>query len=103
MAAKAIFRKRNSLSDLLEGRVDLHGLHASEALDCLEELLPLFQRAQYSTIKVVTGTGHHTAGPHQGKSRLNPTVRDYLAHSTRFKFQDVRDNLGYCGGFLVQI
>ncbi len=103
LAAKAIFRKRNALPDLLEGRIDLHGLHATEALDCLDEIIPLYEKARFGKIKVITGTGHHTKGKLQSMSRLNPVVREYLQTETRFRFSDVLDNSGYSGGFLVHL
>lgn len=103
LAAKAIFRKRNPLSDLLEGRIDLHGLHATEALDCLDELIPLYEKAKYAKIKVITGTGHHTKETLQTKSRLNHVVREYLSTEIYCKFIDIIDKSGYSGGFLVTL
>ena len=75
----------------------------SEARDCLYELIPLYQKARFNRIKVITGTGHHTIGTAGGKSRLNPSIRDLLQYEYNFKFDDIRDQQGYSGGFLVYL
>lgn len=81
----------------------MHGLHVSEARDCLYELIPLYQKGRFTKLKVITGTGHHTKGPSEGKSRLNPNIRELLEYEYGFRFEDIRDQQGYSGGFLVHL
>ncbi len=102
-AAKAIFRKRNSLSDLQQGRVDVHGLHVQEAIDCLNELIPLYQQYGFQQLRIVTGSGHHTKGPQEGKARLHPAVKTLLEDEYRFRVKDIKDPSGYVGGMVVDI
>lgn len=81
----------------------MHGLHVSEARDCLYELLPLYQKHRFAKIRVITGTGHHTKGPSEGNSRLNPSARELLEYEYGLKFEDIRDQQGYSGGFSVHL
>ena len=83
-AARILFNSKNEQSALLSGHIDLHGLHVSEALDMLSELLPIYCHILYNTttpppgfnkllytriisqclpyVYIITGTGHHTKG-----------------------------------------
>lgn len=94
-AADAIFEARNPVhvTDVL----DLHGLHVSEAL---ERLPAAFERAPVGTLRVLTGTGHHTKGT--GRARLRPAVKKWLQDNGYF-FEEVIDANEYVGGFKVEI
>ena len=83
-AARILFNSKNEQSALLSGHIDLHGLHVSEALEMLSELLPIYCHILYNTttpppgfnkllytriisqclpyVYIITGTGHHTKG-----------------------------------------
>jgi DNA-nicking Smr family endonuclease len=105
-AAKAIFRNRNSFSDLEKGIIDLHGLHVSEAQDCLTELIPIFEKVGLKKLKIVTGTGHHTKGPQQGKARLLPYVKAHCEeqlYGSVKSCHEIKDNSGYSGALLLEL
>jgi hypothetical protein len=102
-AAKAIFRNRNKLADLEAGRIDLHGLHVSEARDCLAELIPLYERVGIPRLRVVTGTGHHTKGPQEGRARLLPHVRAYCEEERGLRCQEIKDDGGFSGALQVDL
>ena len=98
-AAKEIFSRRNtSQSILAKGRIDLHGLHVAEAVASLEEILPALGTGR--TVTVVTGSGHHTAGPQQGHARLLPAVQAFLDQQG-YKYRLVKDDNGHVGGCRV--
>lgn len=81
----------------------MHGLHVQEALDCLQELIPIFQQTELTRLKVITGTGHHTLGPQAGKARLFPNIRRLLRDDWQFPVKEITDVSGYAGGLLVTI
>lgn len=94
-AAEAIFEARNPphVTDV----VDLHGLHVSEALDRLPTAL---EKAPPGTLRILTGTGHHTKGT--GRARLRPAVKKWLQENGYF-FEEVIDANEYVGSFKVEI
>jgi DNA-nicking Smr family endonuclease len=99
-AAKDIFSRRNtSQSILAKGRIDLHGLHVAEAVATLEEILPALPPGK---ITIVTGSGHHTAGPQRGQARLLPAVQNFLGQQG-YKFWVVKDDNGHVGGCGVSL
>ncbi|KXZ47258.1 hypothetical protein GPECTOR_36g111 [Gonium pectorale] len=57
--------------------VDLHGLHAAEAVAVLEAQIAEARSAGYRYLRVCTGTGHHTKGS-KTPARLPPAVADTL-------------------------
>ncbi len=74
----------------------MHGLHINEAIECLSELLPsLSTRSTITSIKVLTGTGHHSVN----YARLFPHIKDYLDNSNYIRYKIIKDNKGYSGGF----
>lgn len=91
------------MQSLEAGKIDLHGLHVSEAVDCVTELIPIYEKSGIKRLTIVTGTGHHTKGPQQGKARLLPYVRDLCENQLRLRVQEVRDNSGYSGGLIVTL
>lgn len=94
-AAEAIFEARNppNVTDV----VDLHGLHVSEALERLPAAL---EKAPPGTLRILTGTGHHTKGT--GRARLRPAVKKWLQDNEYF-FEEVIDANEYVGSFKVEI
>lgn len=94
-AAEAIFQARNPphVTDI----VDLHGLHVSEAL---ERLPPALGKALPGTLRILTGTGHHTKGT--GRARLRPAVKKWLQDEGYF-FEEVVDANEFVGSFKVEI
>jgi DNA-nicking Smr family endonuclease len=99
-ASKALFRRRNSQSSLLQGTVDLHGLHIQEATYTLTTLIDLYRRyTTISNITIVTGTGHHSS---QGRVKLLPAIIE-LVDSMQIKYKKVKDKSGYVGGLVLCI
>lgn len=94
-AAQAIFEARNPPHVL--DVVDLHGLHVSEALERLPQAM---EKAPPGTLRVLTGTGHHTKGT--GRARLRPAVKKWLQENGYF-FEEVVDANEYVGSFKVEI
>ena len=45
-----------------QGILDLHGLHVSEALEALDELLPDLINLGLKEATLITGSGHHSGG-----------------------------------------
>lgn len=78
-------------------------MHVQEAIDCLKELIPLYQQYGHQQIRIVTGSGHHTKGPQEGKARLHPAVTALLEEDYRFRIKDIKDASGYVGGIVVEI
>ncbi|GFR41792.1 hypothetical protein Agub_g2557 [Astrephomene gubernaculifera] len=65
--------------------VDLHGLHAAEAVAALEEQIAAARAAGCAFMRVCTGTGSHTKGA-KTPARLPAAVADtLLAHHITFK------------------
>ncbi|RYG64060.1 DUF1771 domain-containing protein, partial [archaeon] len=99
-AARELFRLRNPKDLLLKGVLDLHGLHVYEAQTCLLDLLPLYMRTSLRTVRVITGTGHHSS---RGRARLFPAVRDLLDEEG-YSYVLIRDkHSGLAGGFAIAL
>lgn len=47
---------------LLQGVLDLHGLHVQEAVELLDSILPALIRAKVKEATILTGSGHHSGG-----------------------------------------
>jgi len=80
-AAAKIFAQRNSqLTDRSVNPVlDLHGLHASEAIEILDEKLNIYyDNSQY--VDIVIGTGHHSQSNwyRTSQEKLRPAVLGWL-------------------------
>lgn len=73
----------------------------AEAIEFLIEMLPQLANEGLQTIRIVTGTGHHSSGP-QGKARLRPAVERFL-QSEEYQYSEVPDQRGHVGMILVQI
>lgn len=86
-AAALILDQKNELTD--DNTIDLHGLHVTEAIEALENMLSeridscgSLARKGCKFINVVTGRGNHSRG---GKARIKPAITDYLKkHNYRF-------------------
>lgn len=98
-AAKELFSRRNTRQSVTCGRVDLHGLHVAEAVQCLEEVLPSLAGRN---VTIVTGSGHHTAGPQKGQARLLPAVQGLL-DGWGVTYRAVKDDNGFVGGLNVNL
>eukprot|EP00752_Nemacystus_decipiens_P011357 g10091.t1 len=73
-AASKIFASRNPGDQVFERRtIDLHGLHVAEAVDVLDSQMLALAGRGVSSVRVLTGTGHHSKGP-TNKTRLIPAV-----------------------------
>jgi DNA-nicking Smr family endonuclease len=69
-ACKIVFSARNSKDMLHSGKLDLHGLHALEAEECLYSLLPALSNKGLIEVTVFTGSGHHSqSGDKKGRLR----------------------------------
>ena len=91
------------ISYILIGHIDLHGLHISEAIDCLNELLPsITSNGSRSSISIITGSGHHTLGPQKGSARLLPVIKSFLTN-LNLNYKDILDDNGYVGALLVNL
>ncbi|XP_072920905.1 NEDD4-binding protein 2 isoform X1 [Hemitrygon akajei] len=87
-AALKIFNQVNA-SLLPQNVLDLHGLHVSEALQYLEEVLfqkinECQQKGGKAYLSVITGRGRHSQG---GVARIKPVVIDYLKRQN-FRFTE---------------
>ena len=82
------------------GQVDLHGLHAAESIEILEELVPVLG-ASHRHISIVTGSGHHSVGPQKGVSRLYKVVKQWCEGV--YTCRDIVDPKGYVGGVYISI
>eukprot|EP01035_Chromulina_nebulosa_P020987 gene20987-27198_t len=101
-AARQIFQSRNPKSSILQGQIDMHGLHVSEAVICLQELIPYFKCNNISSISIVTGSGHHTLGSHQGQAKVLPAIKS-TCDELGLKYQDIIDKNGYSGGLKIKL
>ena len=96
-AARVLYEERNK--QLTDGRqkelyVDLHGLHAEEAVSYLSECL-LEHKSTSRPVYAITGTGHHSKN---GKDKVGKAVRQYLTE-WRYAFREFsvpgdRNNVG---------
>jgi DNA-nicking Smr family endonuclease len=96
-AARSLYEERNK--QFADGRqkelyVDLHGLHAEEAVSYLSECL-LEHKLSSRPVYAITGTGHHSKN---GKDKVGKAVRQYLTE-WRYAFREFsvpgdRNNVG---------
>jgi DNA-nicking Smr family endonuclease len=96
-AARVLYAERNK--QLSDGRqrelyVDLHGLHAEEAVSYLTECLQE-HKSSSRPVYAITGTGHHSKN---GKDKVGKAVRQYLTE-WRYAFREFsvpgdRNNVG---------
>lgn len=96
-AARVLYEERNkqlSSGQAKELYVDLHGLHAEEAVsylaDCLKE-----HKSSSRPVYAITGTGHHSKN---GKDKVGKAVRQHLTE-WRYAFREFsvpgdRNNVG---------
>ncbi|KAJ8907025.1 hypothetical protein NDN08_003508 [Rhodosorus marinus] len=96
LAADAIFRYRNSRG-IAGGQLDLHGLHVKEAIERLG--LELEGATKHTTVRILTGSGHHSRGIH-GAPRLKPAVGRYLRDSG-YHYEEIADSNKYVGAYRV--
>lgn len=74
-AAQYLYEERNKTASLCpEIYVDLHGLHADEAVDYLEHIL-LDNSRESRPIYTITGSGHHSKN---GKDKVGKAIRAFL-------------------------
>lgn len=94
-AAEKLYEERNkNNSSAPEVYVDLHGLHAEEAVGYLERVL-LENEHDSRPIYAITGTGHHSKS---GKDKVGKAVRSFL-NEWRYAFREFsvpgdRNNMG---------
>ena len=94
-AAEKLYEERNkNNSSAPEIYVDLHGLHAEEAVEYLERVL-LENEHESRAIYAITGTGHHSKS---GKDKVGKAVRSFL-NEWRYAFREFsvpgdRNNMG---------
>lgn len=94
-AAERLYEDRNKKSSASpEIYVDLHGLHAEEAVEYLERVL-LENEHESRPIYAITGTGHHSKN---GKDKVGKAVRGFL-NEWRYAFREFsvpgdRNNMG---------
>lgn len=101
-ASKEIFRSRNSMATLNKGQIDIHGLHVAEMIACMEEMLPYFNSTSYHTLRVITGSGHHTDGPQKGASRLLPALIEYC-EDMGIQYSPILDPNGIKCGLVLKL
>lgn len=105
--------------------IDLHGLHVAEAVALLEEKLPSLAEDGFTSIRILTGSGHHSKAsnfkvttsflPSSKKrrrlltlrrssfqARLKPAVERFLA-SEGYQFAELADKKGHVGMLLVDL
>ncbi|CAM9329486.1 unnamed protein product [Ectocarpus fasciculatus] len=56
--------------------MDLHGLHVAEAVEVLDREMGALAERGLCSVRVLTGTGHHSKGP-TNKARLLPAVENF--------------------------
>ncbi|OWZ08295.1 hypothetical protein PHMEG_00019184 [Phytophthora megakarya] len=102
LAASEIFESRNPPNQLYMDRMmDLHGLHAAEAVEFLTQMLPKLADEGVDSIYLVTGSGHHSKGP-DGNVRLLPAVERFLA-GEGYQYTPIADGAGFVGMLLVDL
>lgn len=82
-AAHSIYQSRGGGQD---GVIDLHGLHAAEAIKLLRHELDRLRSSGYHSAQVLVGTGHHTIGS-RTPARLPVAVENFL-HQERWSFSE---------------
>lgn len=101
-AAKNIFCTRNQEASLKKARLDMHGLHVVEALNVLEELIPLYKSLSIPSVTIITGTGHHSVDKHRAGVLL-PNIEKYIK-SLKLKYKTITDpNNGMVGGLIIDM
>ena len=94
-AARELYEERNKNSAASpEIYVDLHGLHAEEAVEYLERIL-LENSSEGRPIYAITGTGHHSKN---GKDKVGKAIRGFL-NEWRYAYREFsvpsdRNNMG---------
>ncbi|KAH0499460.1 hypothetical protein TgHK011_006657 [Trichoderma gracile] len=94
-AARELYEERNKNVDATsEIYVDLHGLHAEEAVEYLEKVL-LENEKSGRPIYAITGTGHHSKN---GKDKVGKAIRAFL-NEWRYAYREFsvpgdRNNMG---------
>mmetsp|Transcript_3635 Transcript_3635/g.5164 ORF Transcript_3635/g.5164 Transcript_3635/m.5164 type:complete len:105 (-) Transcript_3635:358-672(-) len=96
LAADAIFRSRNPRG-IAGGQLDLHGLHVKEAIERLN--LELEGATTHTTVRILTGSGHHSRGIHHAP-RLKPAVERYLRDSG-YRYEEIADSNKHVGAYRV--
>ncbi|KAF1881969.1 hypothetical protein Lal_00038613 [Lupinus albus] len=99
-AAIEIFKIKNHRNDIRK-IVDLHGLHAKEAIQALQECLgnievkeenhivqPKLEPCKLKTLQVITGVGKHS----QRIPVLPIVIRNYLQEN-RYRFEEMRSGV----------
>ncbi|EGC41386.1 CCCH zinc finger and SMR domain-containing protein [Histoplasma capsulatum var. duboisii H88] len=101
-AARHLYEERNkhlSNSSDDELYVDLHGLHPSEAIEYLENILLEHAKLGRRVLYAITGTGHHSKN---GKDKVGKAVKAWL-NEWRYVFREFSvpgERGGYIGGVL---
>ncbi|EFX00775.1 ccch zinc finger DNA-binding protein [Grosmannia clavigera kw1407] len=94
-AARELYEERNKYSTAnSEIYVDLHGLHAEEAVEYLERVL-LDNGSEARPVYAITGTGHHSKN---GKDKVGKAIRGFL-NEWRYAYREFsvpsdRNNMG---------
>ncbi|EDN10561.1 predicted protein [Histoplasma mississippiense (nom. inval.)] len=101
-AARHLYEERNKhLSNNSDDElyVDLHGLHPSEAIEYLENILLEHAKLGRRVLYAITGTGHHSKN---GKDKVGKAVKAWL-NEWRYVFREFSvpgERGGYIGGVL---
>ncbi|CAA2988934.1 Hypothetical predicted protein [Olea europaea subsp. europaea] len=98
-AQESIYRQRNPemQGNGREKMIDLHGLHASEAIHVLKRELSVMRNAarlanQHLLVYICVGTGHHTRGS-RTPARLPTAVQRYLLEEEGLEFSEPQPGL----------
>lgn len=109
-AAQAIFSVRNSEASVFSSRrLDLHGLHAAEAIECLHALLPEIHLRHSRggrcvvDVSVVTGSGHHSAARGTTEHSRVYTAAVAVCAELGIEYTPIKDPRGYTGGFVAHL
>jgi DNA-nicking Smr family endonuclease len=92
----------NSSSQLANGIVDLHGLHVAEMIECVESIIEKCFSEKRSSVRFITGSGHHTKGPQKSISRLKPALEGFF-RDKKMRFTEILDCNGYTSGLCVYL
>lgn len=75
-AAQLLYEERNSSSSSRELFIDLHGLHAEEAVEYLSQILRKHEKdSPMRPIYAITGTGHHSRN---GRDKIGKAIKAFL-------------------------
>ncbi|CAB1101176.1 unnamed protein product [Ectocarpus sp. CCAP 1310/34] len=101
-AAEYIFGARNPGDQVFQRKtMDLHGLHVAEAVEVLDREMGALAARGLCSVRVLTGTGHHSKGP-TNKARLLPAVENFCL-IRGYLFRKVPDqSTGHVGAIDVQ-